>query len=121
MLLAVVSAITVSLVVDTIEVQGFGGGPRNYELARSTFVVGSPYVLELQLRGSPVTHVTEWYVLGLPPGVTSASINRHNGQDVLEFTGLAPQPVHTFNVVAVVMEANREIASVQFVVSIHTA
>ena len=123
-MLVVVSGVTVFLIADTVSAQTGGGGaavnPRNYTLVQDSFEFrDSPYILTLQFRGAPiVTNTVGWHVSGLPSGVISATVKRVNGQNVLEFIGSAPRPEHAINIVATVMQADRQLASVQFTVSI---
>jgi hypothetical protein len=124
MLVAVMLA-TVVMIADTVVAQASSGGAAgnsaNYSLAQNRFELNSGYILTLQFRGTPVTNVVQWHVVKTPSGVVSANINRVNGQNVFSFTGLAPAPEHTFNIIAVVMEGNTEVATIHLTVSIHTA
>ena len=128
LLLVIVSSVTVFLVWDTVSAQAGGGSEArrneaNYALVQDSFEFrNTPYILTLHFRGAAITaNTVEWHVVGLPSGVSFASINRINGQNVFSFAGLAPQPEHSFNIMATVMEAGSPVVSVQLVVSIHTA
>jgi len=125
MLLVVVSGVTVFWVADGISAQASSGrspgNSGNYRLVQNVFAHGSsPHVLTLQFRGTSITtNTVDWRIVDSPVGVTHASITRVNGQNILSFSGAMPQPSHTFNILAVVNEANRHVASVQLTVMVY--
>jgi hypothetical protein len=128
LMLVVISGATAFMLVDTVVAQAQAGqspgNPWNYTLVQDRFEFNndSPYILTLQFRGNPIlTNTVEWRVAQMPDGVTSASIRRINGQNVLRFTGHVPTSAYSFNIVANVMQDGRQLASVQLVVSVHTA
>ena len=125
LLMVAVSAVTVFLVWDTVEARAYGGGPSgntgNYSLVQDRFEFnGSSYLLTLQYKGSPIhANIVDWQVVGLSPGVMSASINRINGQNVFTFNSHTSRPEYSFRILATVMQANMPLASVQLAVVIH--